>query len=353
MKKKKTVKKRYRLKRFGLLYNLRLLLFILVPSVLLTSGYVYVQLATLHGEDLDHIALQLNTNAQKEKANVKNIALFGVDSRTEDYADSRSDSILVLSYNFDTKDVHLTSVARDTFVYVNSEYDYEKLNHAFSYGGPSLAVQTLNQNFDLDITDYIAVNFLVVEDIVNALGGVDIDIKDYELDELNRIIRLANKTNTNETETIQSVGTQTLDGTQAVSYMRIRKVGNGDYERMGRQREVISLTANKLLSANPFKLLSLIDTILPAIETSLTPSEMLDLGLEVVTNRSVEIIQQQIPYSEYRYNARLDDNLDYLIPNTLVSSVKKYHETIYDLETYTPSLAVELISQSIEDQTSH
>ncbi|MDE5977711.1 MAG: LCP family protein, partial [Turicibacter sp.] len=265
-------------------------------------------------------------------------ALFGVDSRDDAYTNTRSDAMMIFSFNNKTNQVYLSSVVRDTYAYINETYGFEKINHAYAYGGPSLAVQAINQNFDLDIQKYVTVNFNAVEHIINKLGGVELDIQDYELDELNRVIAEMNvEVSGEEASLLDDIGVQTLNGRQTVAYMRIRKIGNGDYERMERQRRVITLVAKKALSLNKIKLVGLVNDFLPYIQTNLTTSEIISLGTQLLLGGTREIEQLQLPTTSLSYETRLADGLYYLVPMTLEDVVMDWHEKVYNLDSYSPT----------------
>ena len=348
----KKPRKRYKLKRFGLLYNLLLAFLIVLVIGSSLSIYGYVKLSNMAGDDLGDIDVSEELLALKKDHDVLNIALFGVDSREDSYDDTRSDAIMVLSYNFNTKESFLTSVVRDSYVFIDDYYGYQKINHAYAYGGPALTIKTMNQNFDLDIQDYVAVNFEIVEKLIDAVDGVEVEIKDYELDELNRVILEMNKQGIGtEAETLTDIGTQTLNGKQAVAYMRIRKVGNGDYERMERQRLVITLTVDKLLNYNKFKLIGMVDTFLPYIKTSLSANEIIALGTEVLLGGSLSINQTQLPATELSYGGKLYDGLYYLIPHTLSDNVIQWHNQVYGINNYLPTSTVQQLSQEISANT--
>lgn len=202
---------------------------------------------------------------------ITNIALFGVDQRGNE--SSRSDSIMVMTIDGKNNKVKLSSFMRDSRVEIEG-HGLDKLGHAYMYGGPELAVKTLNQNFKLDIRNYVTVNFSQLADIVDAVGGVEIEVKDYEVKQLNKLIRDQRSLGINGTE-ISSAGLQTLDGPQALAYARIRKAGNGDFERTDRQRQVLQSIFNKALSLKPLEYPRAANMILPHVTTSLSLNECL------------------------------------------------------------------------------
>ncbi|EPZ58580.1 cell envelope-related function transcriptional attenuator common domain protein [[Clostridium] sordellii ATCC 9714] len=185
-----------------------------------------------------------------------NIALFGLDRRSKEEK-SRADSIMVANINFETKTINLVSILRDTLVDIKG-HGKDKLNHSYAYGGPELSMETINSNFDLDINKYVSVDFFSLAKVIDIIGGVDIDLKDYEANQINQNLNEINGIEKlpKETDYIQGSGLKNLNGRQAVAYCRIRKEGNGDYERTQRQRNVLKailLKYEKLDSGKRFE----------------------------------------------------------------------------------------------------
>lgn len=344
-------------KRKGcLVWFLRFLMLIglLCLGVGAAGSYFYSKLTT---EDLvlegDGSLIDEEVLAQKKAYNVKNIALFGVDSRQDSYTNTRTDVIMILSYNEDTKEGFITSVPRDTYVSLGSDYGYQKINHAYAYGGAGLAVQTLNRNFDLDIDSYATVNFNAVEGMVNALDGIEVDIQDYEVDEINRVIGEMNEySTTGSSPYLKTTGIQTLNGKQAVAYMRIRKVGNGDYERMERQRQVMTLVFEKLKTMGLPQVIALANNVLPSVKTNLSAAEILELATSALVGGLTSLDQRQLPETELSYGGLLSDGLYYLVPMTLEDNLISWHEQVYDMkEPYELTNTAQSIHQAIINQT--
>lgn len=207
---------------------------------------------------------------------IVNIALFGVDQREGETA-FRSDAIMILSVDRPDGQLKLSTVMRDTLVEVEG-YGQQKITKAYYYGGPELAVKTLNQNFGLDIREFATVNFQQMAAIIDAVGGVEIDISAAEVENANNSIREQSEVAGLPPDYIQSAGLQTLNGTQAVAYARIRYVGNADFERTSRQREVLRKVFDKALSMNPLQYPEFARKFLPTVETSLDLGEILSLA---------------------------------------------------------------------------
>lgn len=339
-------------KKFGCLKGI--LIFVLVLLVLggVVYGAAHAMLSRLDRQELTDLDISQEVLDNKKGMGVTNIALFGVDSREDEYTNTRSDAMMVFSFNNKTNQAYLTSVVRDTFAYINEDHGFEKINHAYAYGGPTLAVQAINQNFDLDIQKYVTVNFNAVEFIINRLGGVEVDVQDYELQELNRVIAEMNvELGGDQAGLLDGTGVQTLNGRQAVAYMRIRKVGNGDYERMERQRRVITLVAQQAFSYNKVKLLGLMNDFLPYIQTNLSTNEIISLGTQLLLSGEREIEQFQLPQTELSYGEILRDGLYYLVPVTLEENVIQWHDAIYGTDRYEPTSAVQELNKSIINYT--
>lgn len=177
-----------------------------------------------------------------------NILLLGVDSRDmDDLKGTRSDAIMIVSINKDTNDVKILSVYRDTFLKMGDTSSYDKITHACAKGGPEMTMKTLNQAMDLNISNYVVVNFKAVADLVDAVGGIEVDVQDYEIQQLNKYTKeTADNIGTKKYNLVKSAGVQTLEGVQAVSYGRIRKGVGDDFKRTERMRTVMTLVTDKM-----------------------------------------------------------------------------------------------------------
>lgn len=215
-----------------------------------------------------------------ENANIKNIAIFGIDSK--DGNKGRSDATMILSIDYEHNKIKLCSIARDTLVYIPDKDVYEKFTHAYAYGGAELAVKTLNANFNLDITDYIAVNFSEMADIVDMLGGVQVDLTQGEINYMG-----------SNGQSLSPGSSVTLNGTQAVTYSRIRHLDN-DNMRASRQREVLSSIFNKARNMSMTQYPSLIRQGLGMCTTSLTYSEILEYS-QILLKDDLTLQQNALP----------------------------------------------------------
>lgn len=242
----------------------------------------------------DSTFIDVNTT-KKEDAQLINIALFGVDTRVEDSdSGTRSDSIIVLTIDQITQEIKLSSIMRDTYVQIPG-YEKTKINHAYSYGGPELAIKTINSNFGLDIRDFITVDFFGLEKIIDAIGGITLNIEDYEIDEINKFIKEVADLEGKKATLLTRSGVQEVNGMQAVAYGRIRKVGNGDYERTERQRKVLTAIFDEVKTLSPTKALNLVNNCASYVKTSLDISDGIKLGLSILSG-NYTIHQDRFPY---------------------------------------------------------
>lgn len=249
-------------------------------------------LSLIERADIDTDNLDINSEAESlySDLGVTNIILYGIDSRTME-EQSRSDAIMLLTVDTVNKKIKLTSIARDTYVDIQG-YGKDKLNHAFAYGwaknnklseGAELSIKTINSNFNLNIKDYVAVNFWALADIINYIGGVDIDVDAAEQRDINKNYIPHIRQMGIECEDIATTGLQTLSGGQAVAYCRERYVG-GDVMRGSRQREVLTAMFDKAKGISPAKYPGLISLILKECSTSLGNGELMKLGGWAISN---------------------------------------------------------------------
>ena len=274
-----------------------ILVFVVVLLLLLGAGGIYV--ASILGElnivdfptgDED-LGIDEENLPKSDLGNdgIVNIALFGVDQRDGD-VNSRSDAIMILSVDKNNGKLKLSSIMRDALVEIEG-YGQDKITKAYFYGGPQLAVKTLNQNFNLNIREYATVNFQEMAQIIDAVGGVEIDISEAERQNANEQIWEQYQEAGLPCTPIESSGLQTLNGTQAVAYARIRYVGNADFERTSRQREVLRQIFEKALNPSPTQYPSFAKQFLPLVETSLDLGDILSLADVMLKNPTLEDVR--------------------------------------------------------------
>lgn len=219
--------------------------------------------------------------AEEQKPDILNIAFFGLDARNPDYA-SRSDTIMVVSIDRKSQKVKVTSLMRDMYIPIPGKGD-NRINAAYAFGGPALAVKTINSSFGLDIRNFVTVNFFGLEKLIDKVGGIEIDVKKSEVPYINAgVSEVARLEKDNKFTFVKQPGIQTLNGRQAVAYARIRYTGNSDYERTERQRRVVDQLFKKIKAQGPLKLPGIIDSLLPYVETSLSNGEILSLAQEAI-----------------------------------------------------------------------
>ncbi len=232
---------------------------------------------------------------------IRNYMLFGVDSREVDSFAGLSDVMIMVTVDTQNKSIKLTSFMRDILVSVEG-YGKNKLNIVFKYKGPEEAVKTIEEISGVQIDGYGIVNFYTVAKIIDILGGVDIEnLTAEERDDMNFRMKEINKIIETPCEAVTETGSVHLDGMQAVTYMRIRAVGRGDYTRTERQRTVIATLFKGLKDMNLVTMMRLVNEITPLVKTDLSTTEILSLAKDVYWLRSSDVEQLRIPLEEAHY----------------------------------------------------
>lgn len=248
--------------------------------------------------DTSDLGISQDENAVSDdgSSDIVNIALFGVDQRN-DQERVRSDSIMILSVDKKHDKIKIISLMRDTYVSIEG-HDDTKLTHAYYYGGPQLAVKTINQNFGTNITEFATVNFQQMAAIIDAVGGVEIDITEAERVNANSSIYEQAQSSGLPLDYIEKAGLQTLNGTQAVAYARIRYVGNADFDRTERQRKVMRQLFEKALDMNPLQYPELARQLLPGVTTSLDFNDIMGLS-GILLRGDITMEEMRIPRNEH------------------------------------------------------
>ena len=272
-----------------------------------------------------------------------NIALFGVDSRDmskESLDDANTDCIVVISYNPESGKVNLASVYRDTYMKIGDTGTYNKVNSAFAAGGAETAIKTLNQSMDLDIQNYVMFNFKMVADLVDGVGGITVNVEDYEIEELNKFTKKTAKVlKVKDYQLVEEPGEQTLDGVQAVAYGRIRKGVGDDFKRTDRMREVIKKCAEKAKGMNIVQLLQLTESLSPYMKTSLSDKDIV-LLMQKVPNMT---FGENIGWP-YEKTTGMINGASCVIPVDLEANTVKLHQDLFSQEDYEASQTVKDIS---------
>lgn len=309
-----------------------LLVVIIILGILVGSGYAYVsyKLGGLNHVEFDESLVAVNSGVADKLDGYRNIALFGLDTRDDSFNNSRSDSIIIVSINQKTKDVNLASIYRDTYVDIDG-HGLDKITHAYAYGGPELALSTINRNLDLNITDFVTVNFETVKTVVDELGGIKLKVTDAEAGQI---------------AGLSSGGTYTLDGDQALAYARIRKI-DSDYQRTERIRTVLDAVFNKVKTMGVSELLDFVDIVLPHISTNMSTNDIIAMAPSALSFSISESFGW--PYDVQGYSS----DAWYGVPVTLESNVSELHEDLFGENNYTPSKTVQEISNSIINKTGY
>lgn len=275
--------------------KLRILYFI-IPLVLIIGfgigTYYYVNGQIYVPTQEDFFADPEDKEAAKfdEEQGIINILLIGLDGR-ESMEDSRTDSIILATLDTNNKRVKLTSFMRDMYLPIPG-YKDNRINTAYFLGGPELLMKTINQDFDLNVQYYASIDFKAFQELVDKLGGVNIEVKDYEIKEINKYIKEVNGSNAT---LLGDPGFQELNGQQALSYCRIRKVGNNDFERTDRQRKVLSQLINKAKKTNILKLTDLFTTVIHYVKTNIPTNKLMNIGYTAFKFGGTEVDNLRIP----------------------------------------------------------
>lgn len=332
---------------------------IIVLVVLMGGLFVYAKLGKLNHETINEEELDVNESVTENQVmkGYTTIALVGIDSRDDKLkSDWNSDTMIIASINNDTKKVKLVSVYRDTYLCLGEDEDennsYGLANSAYCTGGAKKMINMLNKNLDMNISDFVTVNFQAVAETVELLGGIDVEMKKEEVAHLNNYcVETSEVTGMDYTPLEEIEGVHHLNGVQAVAYARIRKTSGNDFRRAARQREVIYRIVEKAKNSSIATLNTVLDKIFPMIYTSLTEKEILSMGMNML---SYDIEDQTGFPFDHLYGDTVKeamDGVDCVLPITLESNVIKLHEFLYPEDSYVPSNEVKTYSQEIIDKS--
>ena len=321
-------------KRKFKVFEITVLILIIILAIILLAIFAFVsnKWGKVNNVDLNKNDIIVSTNADENLSNYRNIAILGIDSREDTYSKgNRSDCIIIASINNDTKQVKMVSVYRDTYVQIEG-YGLDKITHAYSYGGAELALNTLNTNLDLNIEEFVVVNFEAVKEAVDDIDGVTMQITDEEVSHI---------------PGIEKAGTYNLTGEQALAYARIRHAEGGDYKRTERMRDVIAAIVEKVKTFNISQINKFIDNILPKIYTNITAADIFTLIPSITSMK----ITDSIGWPYETKGITLDRW--YGVPITLESNVEMLHKEVFEESNYIPSDTVKQISQEIISKTGY
>ena len=353
-----------------ILFGVEILVLILLVGVLFLYTQINKRMDSLNfTQAADEQEVQINESVAGSEvlSGYTNIALFGVDKRAEDEgAYGNSDTAIIASINNDTKEVRLVSLYRDTYMRVDEdEYGngiYNKCNSAYLRGGPMQAVNMINTNMDLDIENYVAVDFSAMATVVDCLGGLDIPMSYEEIEHMNNhCVETSQQTGMDYTpiektdpapeDQSQILGTYHLNGVQVTAYCRIRQTASGDQGRTERQRLVLDLLAEKAKSASLTTLNDIVDQVFPLIQTNFSKSQLIRLGTSILTYSMGENTGFPVDYVMGGDLTVPVTGLDCIIPTTLETNVKYLHEFLFSDEDYQPSETVTIRSDFVVDRT--
>ena len=332
---------------------------IFILLILIGGVFIYAKLGKMNFTDLDFSKIGVNTGVSDNNVmkGYTTIGLIGLDGRDGELkSGARSDTMIIASINNDTKKVKLVSVYRDTYLRIGEDSEgngqYDRANAAYAKGGPEQFLSMLNTNLDLNVTDFVSVDFQAVAEAVELLGGIDVELKEEEVVHLNNYcVETSKVTGMDYTPLEEKAGVHHLNGVQAVSYARIRYTSGNDFRRAARQREVIYKIIEKAKNSDIATLSKILDKVFPKVYTSFTKAEILQMGMSMM---SYDIEDQTGFPFDHLYGERVKDamgGLDVVLPVTLESNVIKLHEFLYPEDSYTPSDEVKAYSQRIVDKS--
>ena len=306
------------------------LLIVIIACVATVAIFLRSKLNKINYEEVTANEIEINEGVEEVLTGYTNIALLGLDVQDATFKNSRSDCIMIISINNDTKEVKIVSVYRDTYLQIEG-YGLDKVNHSYAYGKAPLALSTINTNLDLDITKYVTIDFDSVINIVDAIGGVEITLTQAEA---------------NIIPGINGAGTYNLTGKQALAYGRIRKIDT-DYARTERMRNVVIKVFEKVKALSLTQINSLIDELLPEVTTNVTQAEILSYATKMANYKVTDSFGW--PYEVRGYTGAAW----YAAPVTLEQNVKQLHEDLFENEEYQVSEKVKEISQNIINKTGY
>lgn len=266
--------------------------------------------------------------------NITNILLIGTDARDTSER-GRSDAMMIVTIDEKHRSIKITSLARDTYVDIPGHGE-QKLNHSYSYGGADLLIKTIKHNFHLDISNYAILNFNSFASVIDALGGVTVDVKKSEINELNKYIpecfEASNKKKNNTFKLIENAGIQKLNGYQALSYSRIRK-NDSATERDNRQRKVMQSLMNEASDISIFEIPKVLNAVLPHIKTNMNFNDILQYSKKVLKMGNFEINQLAFPIEGYKEDKRLK-NKGWVTIFDKQNSLPLLHQFIFEDEEF-------------------
>lgn len=348
MSKKRKARKRRRIIMFTVEMVALVVLGVILWAVMKQTA---MQRININEEEIEFNDTVENNVAMK---GYRNIALFGIDSRNDNLdKGNRSDTIMIASINQDTGEVKLCSVYRDTYMNLGND-KYSKCNAAYAAGGPRQAIDMLNRNLDMNVTNYISIGFNGLIDTIDSLGGVEIDVKEEEIKHLNNYQASMFSTESDPRLTddyikVTKSGLQTLNGMQATAYCRIRATAGDDFKRAERQRTVLLACFEKAKTVPLTTLNKTLDKVLPHVATNLDSGEMLEVLGELTKYKVVAT--DGFPFESNRVTDKVGKAGSCVIPTSLEDNVILLHKFLFEQEEYTPSPDVKTYSSIVARDT--
>ncbi len=372
-------RKRYSRKRRKRIFAIEIIVLVCLSVVLFGAIWFTHKMSLINHTELDTSRLytsdQVNNNTETASGDVSEttqtqdltgidvIALVGLDTRPDEEDVNNSDTMIICVINHNKKEIRLCSLYRDTYLNVINDYYgnpdyYTKANAAYNYGGAEQFLSMLNLNLDLNITEYMTVDFKALAEVVDLLGGLDIDMTKEEVGHVNNYNVETSAACGVEYEALEYPDDPNFDGaitetfhcngTQAVSYARIRYTSGNDFRRASRQREVLTLIKQKAQAADIGTIDSVLNAVLPDITTNIDNMKLISVITSAVTYGMGTDTQAGFPFVHVEDDgSRTGD--DVVLPVTLAYNVQRLHEFLFPDEEYSPSETVLSYSQHISD----
>ncbi|PWX16154.1 LytR family transcriptional regulator [Clostridium perfringens] len=302
--------KNSKIKNLKIKYIILALILVILGLIGASTYYINSKINKVQKVEVNKDNLSIDKAQVEKEKHIKNIALFGIDAPKGKAG--RSDAIMILTLDEEHKVMKLTSIMRDSYVDIPGHGD-DKITHAYAFGGPELAMKTLNENFKVNVEDFMAVNFTSLPEIIDKLGGVKINIIPEEIHHI---------------PGITSPGEQVLNGAEALAYSRIRYATGGDYKRTERQRVVLEAVFEKLKSTPTKEYPSLIDDFLPYVETNMSSMDMIKLATDVAPLVKGNLETARFPLDGY-CDGKMINGVWYLVYDRQ-ATLNQIQEYIYD-----------------------
>ena len=353
-KKNKSVRRR---RKRRVLFGIELFVLLILVGGLFIYAKVNEKMNKLdldnNSEEASKVEVNEDVIGSKTLKGFTNIALFGVDNREENVKSGQSDTTIIASINNDTKEVKLVSLYRDTYLNIGNDV-YTRCNAAYNTGGPTQAMSMINTNLDLNITNYVAVNFKALATAIDCLGGLDVEMTYVEIKNMNDYCVETSEVTGMDYEPIEMpeypgddkqeseiLGSFHLNGVQATSYCRIRYTASLDMGRTERQRRVLGMLFDKAKIAGLSSIFKIMDDVFPMVTTSLSKQDILGLIPTLIGYKFTDStgFPQKFKFSNIKGSI--------IVPTDLENNVVELHKFLYDDQDYTPSSEVVARSNKI------